>query len=154
MSHIKPTELVFNLCDGTDEDGVVGVSLVNKLEEKRLAFTGACSAFYTISSAKSRMKECFEGARVPTMPYRVVEENEEPSIVLADGPMSLSGHLESLKQWPLFVKPDDAYGSMGISDACVCRNHDELMAQCNAMRKSGFKRLVYTISPLPIMPYE
>lgn len=142
VAHIKPTDLVFNLCDGTDDDGVIGVSLVNKLETKRLAFTGACSNFYTISSAKSRMKECFEGARVPTMPYRVVEENEDPAVALADGPMSLSGHLAQLKQWPLFVKPDDAYGSMGISDACVCRNQAELMAQCAAMRASGFKRLM------------
>lgn len=139
---IKVYETVFNICDGTDVDGAVGVSLVLKLEELRIPFAGACSKFYSISSQKSQMKALFEKHLVATMPYRCVEADESAAEALANGPASLNGHLAHLKQWPLFVKPDDAYGSMGISDACVCRNHTEYIAQCAALRASGFQRLM------------
>lgn len=142
LAGIKVYETVFNICDGTDVDGAVGVSLVHKLEQLRMPFAGACSQFYDVSSKKSLMKELFEKHHVATMPYRCVEADESAAVALASGPASLSGHLTHLKQWPLFVKPDDAYGSMGISDACVCRNQDELMAQCAALRDSGFQRLM------------
>ena len=52
------------------------------------------------------------------------------------------GSTDCLKRWPLFVKPDDAYGSMGISDACVCRDRRELTAQVAALRSQGFTSLM------------
>lgn len=116
----RPT-VVFNLCDGVDEVGTPGVSVVKALERAGIPFTGASSRFYEISTSKVRMKTLFRERGVPTAPWEVLPRT---------GPVQ--GVCERMGA-PLFVKPDVSSASEGISlkskvltDAAIEARRDEL----------------------------
>eukprot|EP00823_Brevimastigomonas_motovehiculus_P003543 TRINITY_DN217_c0_g1_i2.p1 TRINITY_DN217_c0_g1~~TRINITY_DN217_c0_g1_i2.p1 ORF type:complete len:513 (-),score=159.34 TRINITY_DN217_c0_g1_i2:1178-2716(-) len=138
-SKLKSGDLVFNLCDGTDDDGVVGSSLLRRLESLGVSYTGASLQFYEITTRKSLMKQYFEESNVPCTPFALLESDDDGSKVQ---PSTLIGQHSALKTWPLFVKVDDAYGSLGISDKSVVHDSKELVAQVASLRKAGFKRIV------------
>lgn len=119
MKH-RPT-VVFNFCDGVDEAGTPGVSLVKALEKAGLPFTGSNSRFYEISTYKVWMKKLFRERGVETAPWEVLPRT---------GPVQ--GVCDRLGT-PLFVKPDASSGSSGIAlkskvstDAEVEARRDEL----------------------------
>jgi D-alanine-D-alanine ligase len=94
--------VVFNFCDGYEDTGVPGVSVVKALEATELIFTGSSSRFYEISSSKIWMKELFEKQGVATPGFAVLPRS---------GPVC--GLCERLGV-PLFVKPDASSASCGI----------------------------------------
>ena len=58
----RPT-LVFNLCDGYDEVGVPGLSVVKALELADLPFTGANSRYYETSCSKIEIERVVRQSR-------------------------------------------------------------------------------------------
>ena len=110
--------VVLNYCDGDDIFGYPGISVVHKLEEKGLAFTGADAAFYFLSTSKIRMKAAFLNAGVPTAPFAVI----------ADPGRDIPGLCERLGA-PLFVKPAVSAGSFGLTLHSVVHNDEELRTQ-------------------------
>lgn len=108
-------DFVLNLCDGTGLDGHPGLEVVAALERRGLPFSGASSGFYFTSSGKWRTKRRLATARVPA-PF---------GLLLPSPDVPLHGALK----FPLFVKPRDAYGSLGVDEASLVHNEDELRAR-------------------------
>ncbi len=121
--------VVLNYCDGDEIFGEPGIAVIRRLEEKGLAFTGAGSAFYHISTSKIRMKEAFLQAGVPTAPYAVLRDPD------ADIP-GLCARLGA----PLFIKPAVSGGSFGLSLQSVVHTDAELHAQTERLLRGEFGR--------------
>jgi D-alanine-D-alanine ligase len=115
--------LVFNLCDGNEAvDGFPGLSVVLGLEERRLPFTGAGSAFFAGTTSKTQMKKAFQAHGVPTPDYHaVVDLRCDVSIAC------------SRLGFPLIVKPDISGGSYGICRSSVVADETETRAQVHRL---------------------
>jgi len=124
----KPT-LVFNLCDGYDETGTPGLSVVKALEATDLRFTGADSRYYQTTCSKIEMKELFQKASVPTAVWEALPDQ---------GP--LTGLCERLGQ-PLFIKPAASSASYGIGLKSVVRNDEEATSRRNELKTGEFGKL-------------
>ena len=118
----RPT-VIFNFCDGVDEAGTPGVSVVKALEKAGLPFTGSNSRFYEISTYKVCMKELFRERGVETAPWEVLPHS---------GPVQ--GVCERLGV-PLFVKPDASSGSCGIALKSKVSTDAEVEARRDHLRQ-------------------
>ncbi len=118
--------MVFNLCDGTDKDGYPGVSVIEALERARLPYTGADARFYRVSSSKIEMKRRFEQAGAPTAPWRVIEDTE----------LDLAAAAREIG-YPLFIKPEVAGGSGGVTRSSLVRDHAEGVMQVEGLRRKA-----------------
>jgi len=117
--------IVLNFCDGTEDDGYPGVSVVRALESTALAATGADVGFYEVSTSKLAMKRRFAAAGVATSPW---VEIRDPSTDIARAAAELG--------WPLFLKPDTSAASMGISLRSLVREPEEARQQAVALLAS------------------
>jgi D-alanine-D-alanine ligase len=108
-------DFVLNLCEGTGLDGHPGVEVVSLLEQRGLNFSGAGSWCYFLSSGKWRSKIALSNARVPVPRGAVCPSPDVP--------------LPSLLRYPLFVKPRDAYGSLGVDEGSVVHTPEEARAR-------------------------
>ena len=106
--------VVLNLCDGDDVNGYPGLSVVKALEAAGIPFTGARSRFYEISTSKRATKQRFVECGVRTTPF----------VAIRDGKTDIGLAGETLG-WPLFVKPDVAAGSGGITEFSRANNLEE-----------------------------
>ena len=114
--------IVLNFCDGTEDDGYPGLSVVRALESAALAATGADARFYEVSTSKLAMKRRFAAAGVATSPW---VEIRDPETDIARAAAELG--------WPLFLKPDTSAASMGISLRSLVRNPEEAREQACAL---------------------
>jgi D-alanine-D-alanine ligase len=89
-----------NLCDGTPDDALSGIALVNALEKYNAAFTGADSKFF--DPTRDEMKNAARRVSVPTPNWMFVNRVEDAEKVV-----------RRLK-FPLLVKPPHGYASIGI----------------------------------------
>ncbi len=112
--HTRRRVVVLNLCDGDDVNGYPGVSVVKALEAANVPFTGARSRFYGISTSKRTMKRRFAARGVPTAPF-VRIRNAKADIRRAGRTLG----------WPIFVKPDVAAGSTGITTSSRAGNIED-----------------------------
>jgi D-alanine-D-alanine ligase len=119
--------VVFNLCDGDEANGVPGISVVKRLEERGLSFTGADEPFFRDTTSKIDMKVRFDNAGVPTAPWEVVSRGVR-------GARRLFERLGT----PLIVKPAISAGSLGIGVKSVVSDPAELRAQVERVH-DGFK---------------
>ena len=117
----QPT-LVFNLCDGYDDVGNPGLSVVRALEASGLPFTGSSSRYYEISSSKLEMKKLFCQAGVPTAAWEIMAQA---------GPVQ--GLCERLGV-PLMVKPSESCASFGIGLKSVIYTDEQAAARRDEMR--------------------
>jgi len=124
----RPT-LVFNLCDGYDEVGTPGLSVVRALESSSLLFTGADVRHYQTTCSKIEMKQLFEKSSVPTAVWEVLPDH---------GP--LTGLCERLGQ-PLFIKPSASSSSYGIGLKSVVHNDQEAAARRDQLKQGEFGKL-------------
>jgi D-alanine-D-alanine ligase len=124
----RPT-LVFNLCDGYEEVGTPGVSVVKALEAAKLPFTGADVRYYETSSSKLEMKELFRKAAVPTAVWEALPD---------DGP--LTGLCERLGE-PLFIKPSASSASFGIGLKSVVHSDQEAAQRRDELKKGEHAHL-------------
>jgi D-alanine-D-alanine ligase len=97
----KGFDVFVNLCDGTPDDELSGIGLVNYLEERGAAFTGAGSKFFDPS--RLEMKQAARSANVPI-----------PGSLFVEQKLDIQGVDHQLK-FPLLVKPPHGYASVGLS---------------------------------------
>ncbi len=114
--------VVFNLCDGDDENGYPGLSVVKALEAANIPFTGARSRFYEISTSKLQMKRRFAANGVRTAPWVRIRD------VRAD----VRRAAEELG-FPLFIKPDVSAGSAGLTHHSRANSEEEAVAACEQL---------------------
>ncbi len=115
---------VFNLCDGDEQNGVPGLSVIHALEKYGLRYTGSDAAFYDGTTSKIDMKRAFDRARVPHAAWEIVPR---------DG-RGAAGILQRLGA-PLILKPAVSAGSMGVTTQSVVRTAQELRAQMARLRE-------------------
>jgi D-alanine-D-alanine ligase len=97
----KGFDVFINLCDGTPDDELSGIGLVQVLEEFGIPFTGAASSFF--DPTRQEMKEAARRVDVPV-----------PGCIFVETMADL-GRLDHIIRYPLLVKPPHGYASIGIS---------------------------------------
>ncbi|MBK8296944.1 MAG: hypothetical protein IPK91_06645 [Saprospiraceae bacterium] len=103
--------LILNLCDGDEENGVPGLSVVKLLESLKLIYTGSDPYFYEITTSKIPMKKLFDQHAVPTPKWLIINpENPEIKKVF-----------NTLKP-PVIIKPAISAGSLGLGLNAVVTN--------------------------------
>lgn len=108
-------DVFFNLCDGTPDDALSGIGLVQIMEKLGVAFTGADSAFFDPS--RQEMKAYAKKVNVPT-----------PSWVMVDRVEDVERAAKRL-HFPVLVKPPHGYASIGIRRESRCENIEQLKVQ-------------------------
>jgi len=108
-------DVFFNLCDGTPDDALSGVGLVQVMEKLGAAFTGADSKFFDPS--RQEMKASAKKANVPT-----------PSWIMVDRVEDVERVAKRLR-FPVLVKPPHGYASVGITRDSRCENVEQLKVQ-------------------------
>jgi len=114
--------IVFNICDGDEINGTPGISVVKRLQEKGLIYTGADEYFYAITTSKIPMKIAFDQANIPTAKWEAIHTPDH----------HLNNIFEKLGA-PLIVKPAVSGGSMGLGIKNVVDNVSDLKAQIDLM---------------------
>lgn len=89
-----------NLCDGTPDDALSGIALVNALEKYNAAFTGADSKFF--DPTRDEMKNAARRVSVPTPNWMFVNRVEDAE------------KAAKRLNFPMLVKPPHGYASIGI----------------------------------------
>lgn len=110
--------VVLNFCDGDEVNGFPGVSVVRSLEAAAIAFSGADSHYYHITTSKILMKQCFERAQVMTAPY----------MAITDVKKDITGLCARLGT-PVIVKPAISAASYGITLKSIVSTDDDVFLQ-------------------------
>jgi len=108
-------DVFFNLCDGTPDDALSGIGLVQIMEKLGVAFTGADSKFFDPS--RQEMKSYAKKANVPAPNWVMVDRVEDVERVA------------KRLRFPILVKPPHGYASVGITRDSRCENVEQLKAQ-------------------------
>ena len=111
----KGVDIFVNLCDGTPDDDLSGIGLVNFLEERGVAFTGANSQFF--DPTRREMKLAAKNANVPI-----------PGSFFVDQITDLTSFDHQLN-FPLLVKPPNGYASVGLSRDSRVDDFDSMKTQ-------------------------
>ncbi len=114
--------IVFNLCDGDETNGSLGISIVRFLEANNLVYTGAEAFFYEITTSKLAMKAAFDKKGIPTPPWEAITALDQ----------NLEGIFERLG-CPIIVKPSVSGGSMGVGTKNVVHNISQLNSLVTTM---------------------
>jgi len=108
-------DVFFNLCDGTPDDALSGIGLVQLMEKMGVAFTGADSKFFDPS--RQEMKTYAKKSNVPSPAWAMVDRVEDVERVAKK------------LRYPILVKPPHGYASVGITRKSRVENIDELKEQ-------------------------
>ncbi len=108
-------DVFFNLCDGTPDDALSGIGLVQVMEKLGAAFTGADSKFFDPS--RQEMKSYAKKSNVPIPNWVMVDRVEDVERVARR------------LRFPVLVKPPHGYASVGITRDSRCENMEQLKAQ-------------------------
>ena len=108
-------DIFFNLCDGTPDDAVSGLGMIQTMEKLGLAFTGADSNFFDPS--RQEMKAYAKKSNVPIPNWVMVDRVEDVERV------------SKRLRFPVLVKPPHGYASVGITRESRCENLDQLKVQ-------------------------
>jgi len=130
IDQIPKGGVVLNLCDGADVDGVPGPGVTRYLEEKGIPYCGCDYLFMEGTTGKYSMKEQFVRDGVSTARF---------VLVTPDKPLKREDVI--YMQFPLFVKAEDSYGSIGLSMDSVCNTFEECEIQVKKMQET-FKSIL------------
>jgi D-alanine-D-alanine ligase len=108
-------DVFFNLCDGTPDDALSGIGLVQAMEKLGVAFTGADSDFFDPS--RQEMKAYAKKSNVPAPNWVMVDRVEDVERVA------------KRLRFPILVKPPHGYASIGITPDSRCENLEQLKVQ-------------------------
>jgi D-alanine-D-alanine ligase len=97
-------DVVFNLFEGTADQGHTEASLAGLLDWLRIPFTGSPCAALCLARDKILAKHLFQGAGLPTPEFLVVEGLPVPDCSL---------------DWPVIVKPGHQDASVGMDHGSV-----------------------------------
>ncbi|MCB9796181.1 MAG: D-alanine--D-alanine ligase [Alphaproteobacteria bacterium] len=112
-------DVFFNMCDGAPEQGIAGLEAVQALERLGLPFTGAGSAFYSVT--RERMKQVCATLGVPTPAHGFARDLDEVE--------EIGARLRS----PLFVKHHDSYASVGLRRSSRVEGPEALRAEARRL---------------------
>ena len=114
--------VVLNFCDGDEINGYPGISVVERLEAARIAFSGADCHYYHATTSKILMKAYFDRAGVKTAPYGVIHDpqNDIPGLCASLGT-------------PLIVKPAVSAASWGITLKSIVKTDEEIRVQVEGL---------------------
>ena len=118
----KKLPVILNLCDGDEINGTPGISVVKKLHEKNLTYTGSDEYFYDITTSKIPMKKAFDKAGVATAKWESISSKDFNT-------ENLFKELGS----PIILKPSVSGGSMGVGIKNVVDNINSLNDQLDKM---------------------
>ena len=118
VEEFKP-DIVFNLMEAFADIGVFDQNVVSYLELLRLPYTGCNPRGLTLARDKSLAKKLFAYHRVPVPDFTVVPLDRKPSV-----PKKL--------KFPLIVKSPTYESSIGISQASVVANEEQLASACSS----------------------
>lgn len=116
-------DIVFNLMEAFADIGVFDQNVVSYLELLRLPYTGCNPRGLTLARDKSLAKKLFAYHRVPVPDFTVVPHNRKPSL-----PKKLA--------FPLIVKSPTYESSVGISQASVVANEEQLARRVQFIHQS------------------
>jgi D-alanine-D-alanine ligase len=108
-------DVFVNLCDGTPDDALSGIGLVQLMEKMGLAFTGADSKFFDPS--RQEMKAFAKKAGVPVPDWMMIDRVEDVE------------RAAKKLRFPILVKPPHGYASVGITRKSRCENLEQLKEQ-------------------------
>src|SRR4026209_1258098 len=108
-------DVFFNVCDGTPDDALSGIGLVQVMEKLGAAFTGADSKFFDPS--RQEMKAYAKKLNVPIPNWVMVDRVEDVERVARR------------LRFPVLVKPPHGYASVGITRDSRCENLEQLKVQ-------------------------
>ncbi|MBA3674120.1 MAG: hypothetical protein H0W75_04050 [Chitinophagaceae bacterium] len=111
--HFIKKNIVFNLCDGDELNGIPGISVIYALEKNNILYTGADAFFYDITTSKISMKKAFDLDNVST-----------PKWILLNG--SVNKNVMDKLGESAIVKPAVSAGSMGLGIKNVVNNFREM----------------------------
>jgi D-alanine-D-alanine ligase len=115
--------IVLNLCDGDEINGAPGVSVIHKLLENNLVFTGSDINFYKITTSKIPMKQAFDEQLVPHASWQIIRDS-----MIDD---QLFEHIGR----PIIIKPAVSGGSMGVGIKNVVYDKIALLALIEELAK-------------------
>jgi len=118
--------VVLNLCDGDEQDGYPGPSVVAALAASGVSFSGADPRFYGLSSSKLAMKQRFIAAGLPTAPFIRLDHDE--AIALA----------KTVVGYPCILKLDVSADGIGMTRRSVVAGADDLKDEHAALLAHGF----------------
>jgi D-alanine-D-alanine ligase len=122
VEDFKP-DIVFNLMEAFADIGVFDQNVVSYLELLRLPYTGCNPRGLTLARDKSLAKKLFAYHRVPAPDFTVVPLNRKPT-------------LKKQLRYPLIVKSSTYESSIGISQASVVANEDQLVRRVQFIHQS------------------
>ena len=97
-----------------------GIWLTTYLDEQGIAYTGSSRIAHQLELNKPLAKQCVIDAGLNTSQYFEVKQNQP--------------HIENTSvEFPLFVKPTNRGGGLGIDSSSVVYNHSELKAKIAAI---------------------
>ena len=114
--------VVLNLCDGDEINGTPGISVVKKLDEKDLIYTGSDEYFYRITTSKVPMKKAFDDAGVATAKWESIPSKDH----------KINGIFKEIGS-PIILKPSVSGGSMGVGIKNVVEDKKTLEHQVKLM---------------------
>ena len=118
----EQTIVVLNLCDGDEVNGTPGISVLKKLEQKNLIYTGADEYFYRITTSKIPMKKAFDDFGVAHAAWETIST---PDVERED----LFDQLGT----PIILKPSVSGGSMGVGIRNVVHDQAAMNEQLKKM---------------------
>jgi D-alanine-D-alanine ligase len=121
-------DVFVNLCDGTPDDALSGVGLVQLMENLGLAFTGADSQFFDPS--RQEMKTHAKKANVPSPSWMIIDCVED------------ADRAAKKLRFPVLVKPPHGYASIGITRDSRCENLEQLKVQVELEIKDFGRALI------------
>jgi len=122
IEEFKPT-IVFNLLEGFDDVGIFDQNVVSYLELVRAPYTGCNPRGLTLARDKSIARKLLAYHRIPSPDFTVVPVNRKPVL-----PRRLT--------YPLIVKSLTYEASIGISQASVVANEDQLATRVKYIHES------------------
>jgi D-alanine-D-alanine ligase len=120
----EKVNIVVNLCDGDEVNGLPGLSVIHCLEEHDIIYTGSNDFFYRITTSKIPMKEAFDSANVATPAWKVIDPSREDSANL----------FKEIGD-TLIVKPAVSAGSLGLGIKNVVKGVSEYSAIVQEMQQ-------------------
>jgi D-alanine-D-alanine ligase len=120
LRQIRP-DVVFNLFEGTADQGNTEAYVAGIMEWLGVPFTGSPSPALWLARSKPLTKHLLAGAGLATPPFLVIEERHCPRNMLG---------------WPLIVKPGREDASVGIDQASVVTNRKQLQDRVDYVAKT------------------
>ncbi|MEP7195965.1 MAG: SET domain-containing protein-lysine N-methyltransferase [Saprospiraceae bacterium] len=114
-------DIFVNLCEGYLEWDIPSIDVINSLELLNLPYTGPSSKLYDPPKDLMKYVSYCEGIKTPLY-YKVSDKYQ-----IAD--------IESILNYPMFVKPLKAGDSLGIDLNSRCTNSNELEEKLNQLLK-------------------